>query len=228
MAVKNIVLVHGAWGDGSHWRAVLPILAERGFNVTAVQNPLTSLDDDIHKTRTLLSQQDGPTLLVGHSYGGAVISGAGHHDNVAGLVYVAAFAPDEGENLGQLLTRGGHEIPEGLLKPDEDGFLWLDFDAFGEGFAQDLDAGEVLIMARTQKPIAARCFEDLAGPPAWRAKPTWYQVSSEDRMIPPDNEAFMAARMEPKRTLTLDASHASLASQPQQVADLIAEAAESL
>lgn len=228
MAVENIVLVHGAWGDGSHWRGVIPILAARGFNVTAVQNPLTSLDDDIHKTRTLLSQQDGPTLLVGHSYGGAVISGAGHHENVAGLVYIAAFAPDEGENLGQLLTRGGHEVPEGLLKPDDDGFLWLDFSAFGQGFAQDLEDDEVLVMARTQKPIAGRCFEDAAGAPAWRSKPTWYQISNEDRMIPPENEAFMSDRMAPRKTINLDASHASLASQPEAVAELILEAADSL
>lgn len=228
MSVKNVVLVHGAWGDGSHWRGVIPILAARGLNVTAVQNPLTSLADDIHKTRTLLSQQDGPTVLVGHSYGGAVISGAGHHDNVAGLVYIAAFAPDEGENLGQLLTRGGHQIPDGLLKPDDDGFLWLDFDAFGQGFAQDLDEGEVLVMARTQKPVAGRCFEDLAGPPAWRDKPAWYQISSEDRMIPPANEVFMAERMAPQKTLTLAASHASLASEAEAVAALIIEAADAL
>jgi pimeloyl-ACP methyl ester carboxylesterase len=227
MAVKNVVLVHGAWGDGSHWRNVIPLLADAGLNVTAAQNPLTSLNDDIHRTTVLLDQQDGPTVLVGHSYGGAVISGAGHHDNVAGLVYIAAFAPDEGDVVAGLLTRGGHEIPD-VLRPDGDGFLWLDFDAFAGGFAQDVDPTDALVMARTQKPIAGRCFEDPAGPPAWRGKPSWYQLSSEDHMIPPDNQAFMAERMHPRRLLTLDASHASLASQPQAVADLIIEAANAL
>ena len=228
MPVKNVVLVHGAWGDASHWRHVMPILAAEGLNVTAVQNPLTSLADDVHRTVTLLEAQDGPTLLVGHSYGGAVISGAGHASTVAGLVYIAAFAPDEGENLGQLLGRGGNAIPDGLLKPDADGFLWLDFDAFGPAFAQELNAIEAMILARTQKPIAARCFEDAAGVPAWRIKPTWYQVSSQDRMIPPETEAWMAERMSPRETLELHASHASLASLPDAVARLIIRAANSL
>ncbi len=228
MAVKNVVLVHGAWGDASHWRHVIPILADAGLEVTAAQNPLTSLADDVHRTTTLLEAQDGPTLLVGHSYGGAVISGAGHASTVAGLVYIAAFAPDEGENLGGLLARGGNEIPDGLLKPDADGFLWLDFDAFPGGFAQDLDPTEAMVLARTQKPIAGRCFADAAGAPAWKVKPTWCQVSSEDRMIPPETEAWMAERMGPRELMVLDASHASLASRPREVADLIMKAAHDL
>jgi len=228
MAVTNVVLVHGAWGDGSHWRNVIPLLADAGLNVTAVQNPLTSLDDDIHRTNVLLDQQDGPTVLVGHSYGGAVISGAGHHAKVAGLVYIAAFAPDEGDTVAGLLTRGGNAIPDGLLAPDGDGFLWLNFDAFAPGFAQDLDPLEALVMARAQKPISGVCFESPAGPPAWRTKPSWYQLSSQDHMIPPDNQAFMAQRMDPRGILTLDASHASLASQPRAVADLIIRAAGEL
>jgi pimeloyl-ACP methyl ester carboxylesterase len=226
MSVKNVVLVHGAWGDASHWRGVIPILAAQGYNVTAVQNPLTSLADDIHRTTTLLDSQDGPTVLVGHSYGGSVISGAGHAANVVGLVYIAAFAPDEGENLGTLLAHSGQPIPDGLLKPDADAFLWIDFDAFHPGFCQDLDATDALVLARTQKPIAAGCFEDVAGAPAWKTKPSWYQISSADHMIPPDTEAWMAGRMNPRRTLTLDASHASLASQPAAVAALIHEAAQ--
>jgi pimeloyl-ACP methyl ester carboxylesterase len=228
MAVKNVVLVHGAWGDASHWRHVIPILAAQGLNVTAVQIPLTSLADDIHRTTTLLEAQDGATLLVGHSYGGAVISGAGHTANVAGLVYIAAFAPDVGENLGGLLSRGGNSIPDGLLKPDADGFLWLDFDGFTAGFAQDLGAAEASVLARTQKPIAGRCFEDAAGAPAWRVKPSWYQVSSQDHMIPPDTQAWMASRLSPREALELDAGHASLASQPEAVAALIIRAATSL
>lgn len=228
MPVKNVVLVHGAWGDGSHWRNVIPLLADAGLNVTAAQNPLTSLDDDIHKTRTLLDQQDGPTVLVGHSYGGAVITGAGNHPHVVGLVYIAAFAPDEGDAVGALLTRGGHEVPEGLLAPDGDGFLWLNFDAFASGFAQDVDPVDALVMARAQKPISGACFEAPSGPPAWRVKPSWYQLSTQDHMIPPDNQAFMAERMSPRELLSLDASHASLASQPRAVADLIIRAAADL
>ncbi|MFD8563755.1 alpha/beta fold hydrolase [Streptosporangium canum] len=228
MAIKNVILVHGAWGDGSHWRGVIPLLAARDYTVTAVQNPLTSLDDDVHRTRTLLDAQDGPVLLVGHSYGGAVISGAGHAPNVVGLVYVAAFAPDAGENLGGLLARDGDPIPEGFLKPDADGFLWIDFDAFHDAFAQDLDPTDALVMARTQKPIAARCFQDRAGAPAWRDKPAWYQVSSQDRMIPPATEAWMAERMNARATVTLDAGHASLASHPQEVTALIDQAAKAL
>jgi pimeloyl-ACP methyl ester carboxylesterase len=228
MAVTNVVLVHGAWGDGSHWRNVIPLLAGAGLNVTAVQNPLTSLDDDIHRTNVLLDQQDGPTVLVGHSYGGAVISGAGHHANVAGLVFIAAFAPDEGDTVGGLLSHGGNAIPDGLLAPDGDGFLWLNFDAFGPGFAQDVDPVDVLVMARAQKPISGACFEAPAGPPAWRAKPSWYQLSSQDHMIPPDIQTFMAERINPRGILSLDSSHASLASQPRAVADLIIRAAGEL
>ncbi|GAA0921575.1 alpha/beta hydrolase [Nonomuraea longicatena] len=228
MAVDNIVLVHGAWGDGSHWRGVIPVLAAEGYNVTAVQNPLTSLADDVHRTATLVAAQGGPTLLVGHSYGGSVISGAGNSPDVAGLVYIAAFAPDEGENLAGLLARDGQGLPEGLVRPDADGFLWLDFDAYQQGFAQDLTGTEALILARTQKPIAARCFEDAAGPPAWRRKPTWYQVSAQDRMIPPATERWMAERMEPRGTLTLEAGHASLISHPDEVAALVVAAAQAL
>lgn len=229
MAAKNVVLVHGAWGDGSHWRRVIPPLAAKGYRVTAVQNPLTSLADDIHRTTTLVNAQDGPTLLVGHSYGGAVISGAGHAPNVAGLVYVAAFAPDEGENLAGLLGRDqSTPPPEGLIRPDADGFLWLDFDLFHQAFCADVDAEDALVMGRAQKPIAGRCFEDRAGPPAWQSKPTWYQVSTRDRMIPPTTEQWMAERMQPRGLLTLDASHASLASHPDEITALITEAAESL
>jgi pimeloyl-ACP methyl ester carboxylesterase len=228
MPVKNIVLVHGAWGDGSHWSRVIPQLAGRGYTVTAVQNPLSSLDDDIHRTRTLLDAQDGPALLVGHSYGGAVISGAGHAPATAGLVFIAAFAPDEGENLDGLLARDGDPIPEGFLQPDSEGYLWIDFDAFHDAFAQDVDDTTALVMARAQKPIAGRCFEDKAGRPAWRDKPSWYQVSSRDRMIPPVTQAWFADRMGARGTITLDASHASAVSQPDAVAAFIDQAAQAL
>ncbi|MHC9061497.1 alpha/beta hydrolase [Nitrospira sp. CMX1] len=226
MAMKpNIVLVHGAWGDGSHWRHVIPLLYDQGFKVLAVQSPLTSLADDIDRTSKLAAGQDGPTLLVGHSYGGAVITGAGHVPNVVGLVYIAAFAPDEGDSLSSIFAR--REQPSGArsIRPDKYGFLWIAQESFRKSFGQDLDEKEALVMAVSQKPIVGRCFEDKSGAPAWKSKPSWYQVSANDRMIPPETEAWMAERIKPKKTMTLEASHASMASHPGDVAALIAEAA---
>ena len=224
----NILLVHGAWGDASHWGKVIPALVAKGYNVRAVQNPLTSLADDIERTRQLAESLEGPTLLVGHSYGGAVISGAGHAANVVGLVFVAAFAPDEGEALGGLLEL--REPPPGgaSIRPDEQGFLWLDPASFHENFCQDVDTTEALVMAVTQKPIAGRCFADAAGAPAWKVKPSWYQVSNNDRMIPPDTERMFAERMQAKNTIELDSDHASLASNPEPIIALIEEAAAAL
>lgn len=224
----NILLVHGAWGDGSHWRHVIPTLHEKAYRVSAVQNPLTSLADDIDRTSKLAAAQDAPTLLVGHSYGGAVITGAGHTANVIGLVYVAAFAPDEGDSLGSIFAR--REPPAGAanIRPDKDGFLWINPEKFRESFCQDLDEEEALVMAVTQKPIAGRCFEDKSGAPAWKVKPSWYQVSANDRMIPPETEKWMAERITPRKMITLQASHASLASQPDKIVELIEEACNSL
>lgn len=221
----NIVLVHGAWGDGSHWGHVIPPLHAKGYHVVAVQNPLTSLPDDVERTRKLAEAQKAPTLLVGHSYGGMVISGAGNADNVVGLVYVAAFAPEEGENPGGLF--GLREPPPGAaaIRPDEHGFLWIDPDQFHANFCQDLGETESLVMALSQKPIAARCFEDKAGAPAWKRKPSWYQVSADDRMIPPATQRWFAERMQAKKTIELTASHASMASQPDRIVALIEEAA---
>ncbi|MCW3464171.1 alpha/beta hydrolase [Chitinophaga nivalis] len=226
-AKLNIILVHGAWGDGSHWRHVIPQLDAKGYNVTAVQNPLTSLADDVDRTRRLAKAQDGPVLLVGHSYGGAVITGAGHESNVVGLVYVAAFAPDKGESLGSILGRTAPTSGGAFIRPDADGFLWIAREGFHESFCQDLDKEESLVMALSQKPIAGRCFADESGEPAWRVKPSWYQVSSQDHMIPPETEAWLAERMQTQKTITLDASHASLASRPDEIIALIDEAAKS-
>ncbi len=224
----NVLLVHGAWGDGSHWRHIIPPLSAKGYGVLAVQNPLTSLADDIERTSKLAAAQDGPTLLVGHSYGGMVITGAGHLPNVVGLVYVAAFAPDEGETPAGIFAM--REPPPGAanIRPDENGFLWIAPDKFRESFCQDLDETEALVMALTQKPIAARCFDDKSGPPAWKVKPSWYQVSANDRMIPPETQQWFAERMTPQKTITLQASHASLASHPDEIVALIEEAAGSV
>ncbi|SEM45022.1 alpha/beta hydrolase [Rhodococcus maanshanensis] len=221
----NIVLVHGAWGDGSHWRHVIPTLHNAGHKVVAVQNPLTSLADDVDRTRKLAESMDGPTLLVGHSYGGAVITGAGHAPNVVGLVYISAFAPDEGDSLGSIFARTDQPAGAANIAPDAQGFLWIAQDKFQESFSQDLDDTEALVMATTQKPISGQCFSDPSGPQAWKQKPSWYLVSGQDRMIPPETERWMAERIGARETVELDAGHASLASHPHEVTQLILTAA---
>lgn len=216
-----IVLVHGFWGGAAHWANLILELNRRGYSdLHAVENPLTSLGDDAERTRKMVKQIDGPVLLVGHSYGGAVITEAGDLPNVVGLVYVAAFAPDAGESPGQI-TQENPPAAVDAIAPDSDGCLWIAQDRFHESFAQDLSADDALVMAVTQKAPLGSTFGDNVTAPAWKAKPTWYQVSTEDRMINPENERRMAARMNPRRTIELDASHASLASQPAAIADLI-------
>ncbi|MGW6914332.1 alpha/beta hydrolase [Kitasatospora sp. NPDC054939] len=223
-----VVLVHGFWGGAAHWSKVIVELRRRGFgDLHAVENPLTALADDAERTRTMVRQVNGPVLLVGHSYGGAVITEAGDLPNVAGLVYIAAFAPDAGESPGQL----SQEMPPAAfanIAPDSDGYLWVRQDKFHESFCQDVPADEALVMAVTQKAPLGSTFGDTVTAPAWRAKPTWYQVSTQDRMIHPDNERRMAQRMTPRKTIELDAGHASLASQPGAVTDLIEAAAADL
>ncbi|MFI6285175.1 alpha/beta hydrolase [Streptomyces sp. NPDC051018] len=217
--------MHGFWGGAAHWGKTILELKGRGYtSLRAVENPLTSLAEDAERTRKMVRQVDGPVLLVGHSYGGAVITEAGDLPNVTGLVYVAAFAPDAGESPGGI----SQELPPAAfanIAPDSDGYLWIKQDAFRESFCQDLTADEALVMAVTQKAPLASAFGDEVTDPAWRKKPVWYQVSVNDRMIHPDNERRMAQRMSPRKTVEIDASHASMASQPQAVADLIDEAA---
>jgi pimeloyl-ACP methyl ester carboxylesterase len=224
----TIVLVHGFWGGAAHWANVIVELRKRGYeNIRAVENPLTSLRDDAARTQQMVKQVDGPVLLVGHSYGGAVITEAGDLPNVIGLVYIAAFAPDAGESPGQL----SQELPPAAFEniaPDSDGYLWIAQDKFRESFAQDVSEDDALVMAVTQKAPLGSTFGDTVTAPAWKAKPTWYQVSTEDRMINPDNERKMAARMNPRKTIELHASHASLASQAGAVVDLIDEAVQAL
>jgi pimeloyl-ACP methyl ester carboxylesterase len=226
----NVVLVHGFWGGAAHWAKVIVELNGRGYNpLHAVENPLTSLYDDAERTQKMVRQVDGPVLLVGHSYGGAVITQAGDLPNVVGLVYVAAFAPDGGESLGQISEWNVAEAAAaGNVAPDSDGYVWIKQDKFRESFCQDLPADEALVMAVTQKAPVGSTFGDAISDPAWRKKPTWYQVSANDHMIHPDTERRMAARMNPRSTIELDASHASLASQPIAIADLIDQAATAL
>lgn len=224
MSKPTIVLVHGFWGGAAHWANVIVELSKRGYDsVKAVENPLTSLAEDAARTQQMVKQVDGPVLLVGHSYGGAVITEAGNLPNVVGLVYVAAFAPDGGESPGQISEE---HPPDAFanIEPDSDGYLWIKPDKFQESFAQDLSDDEALVMAVTQKAPPGSTFGDTVTDPAWKHKPTWYQVSTQDRMIHPDNERRMAARMNPRKTIELDASHASLASRPGAVVDLIDDA----
>ncbi len=222
-----IVLVHGFWGGAAHWAKAIVDLTRLGYtDLHAVENPLTSLADDAERTRKMVRQIAGPVVLVGHSYGGAVITEMGDLPNVKALVYVAAFAPDAGESPGGI----SQTMPPAAfanIAPDSDGYLWIKPDKFRESFCQDLTADEALVMAVTQKAPLGSTFGNAITAPAWRAKPCWYQVSGADRMIHPDNERMMAARMNPQRTITLDASHASLASHPAEIAALIDEAARS-
>jgi pimeloyl-ACP methyl ester carboxylesterase len=194
----TVVLVHGFWGGAAHWANVIVELNRRGYtSLRAVENPLTSLADDAERTRKMVSQVDGPVILVGHSYGGAVITEAGDLPNVKALVYIAAFAPDAGESPGGITQ----ELPPAAaanLAPDSDGYLWVVQDKFHESFCQDLSADDALVMAVTQKAPLASTFGDTVTAPAWRVKPSWYQVSTQDRMIHPDNERRMAERINPR------------------------------
>ena len=222
----TIVFVHGFWGDAAHWDGVIRAMAKLGYeSMLAVENPLTSLADDAERTRKMIAQQEGPVLLVGHSYGGAVITEAGDQPNVVGLVYIAAFAPDAGESLADVGE--AFDPPPGAanLVPDSDSFVWIAQDKFRESFCQDLSEEDALVLAVTQKAPVAGTFADKVTIPAWREKPSWYQVSSEDRMIQPENEARMAERMGAREVITLPASHASLASMPEEVAAFVDKAA---
>jgi pimeloyl-ACP methyl ester carboxylesterase len=222
----NVVLVHGAWADGSSWSGVITQLEDQGFNVTAAQIPLTSLSDDIAVVRRLLAMQDGPTVLVGHSYGGAVITGAANDaPNVTALVYIAAFGLDQGESLDGLSKQGPATAGSTQIQPDQNGFLWIKREGFAQAFCADVDPIEARIMAAVQKPLSVASFTEKSGPPAWKKIPSWYLVSSNDQMIPPQAEEFMGKRMG-ATLLTVAASHASLVSRPKEVSDLTAAAAE--
>lgn len=224
----TVVLVHGFWGGAAHWSKVILELSRRGYeSIHAVEMPLTSLADDAERTRKMVAQQRGPVLLVGHSYGGAVITEMGNQPNVVGLVYIAAFAPDAGESAGGI-TQQYPPAAAANLASDSDGYLWVKTDKFHQSFCQDLSADEALVMAVAQKAPLASTFGNPVSEPAWKHKPSWYQISSDDRMIAPENQQRMAGRLRAKKVITLGASHASLASHPQQIAALIDEAAGSL
>ncbi|MBB3978437.1 pimeloyl-ACP methyl ester carboxylesterase [Rhizobium azooxidifex] len=224
--VKNIVIVHGALADGSGWRKATDILEDRGFNVTIVQQPITSLTDDIAATRRVLDLQDGPVLLVGHSYGGIVITEAGNDDRVAGLVYVAAFQPDKGESL---LSLASSKPASGMnIRETKDGkFLYIDPAAFPNDFGADLPKDEAEFLAKSQVFAAKEAFAAKVGDPAWKTRKSWAIVATADRSINPELERAMASRAGSDVT-EIEASHAVFASQPEKVADVIAKAANAL
>jgi pimeloyl-ACP methyl ester carboxylesterase len=222
----NIVLVHGAWADGSSWSKVIPILQNAGHRVIAVQLPLHSVADDVATVKRAIELVGGPTILVGHSYGGFVITNAGYNNqNVTGLVYLAAFAPDEGESL--LTFMDPSTLPPGFLVFDSGGFAYINPDMFHQAFAQDVNKTEAEIMAavQTPTPTSQAVLAEPSGPPAWKQLPTWYQVSESDHIIPPDVQRQFAQRMN-ATTISVNASHASPVSHPDEIAQLILEAAK--
>jgi pimeloyl-ACP methyl ester carboxylesterase len=221
----NVVLVHGAFADGSGWKPVADILTGEGYNVSVVQQPMTSLEDDVAATKRIIDRQDGPVILVGHSYGGAIITEAGNDAKVSALVYVAAFAPDAGEALGGLQQKTP-PASKGVA-PSNDGFLFLDPEVYAGDFAGDLPKAEADFLAASQMPVAGKVFGTPIKTPAWKDKPVYAIVATQDRMISPDLERSMYQRAK-ARVTEIKASHAVLMSQPQAVAKVIEEAARSI
>jgi len=222
--VRNVVLVHGGFVDGSGWRGVYDLLTADGLHVSVVQNQTLSLESDVETTHNVLDLQEGPAILVGHSYGGAVITEAGRHERVAGLVYIAAFAPDTGESVSTLLAGLPPGGPVPPILPPQDGFLFLDREQFAASFAADVPAPEAAFMADSQVPWGVEALNGAISEPAWRSKPSWYLVATDDRMIPPPLQRTMSERA--GSTVAEQAgSHSVYVSQPQAVAALIERAA---
>ena len=218
----NIVLVHGVWADGSSWSKVIPILENAGHRVIAVQLPLSSLADDVATVKRAIDLVGGPVTLVGHSYGGFVITNAGYNNqNVTGLVYVSAFGPDEGESTANFVDVA--KLPPGLLVFDSGGYAYINPEMFHQAFVQDANATEAEIMAVVQKPAHQSILTEPSGPPAWKQLPTWFEISESDRIIPPDAQRQFAQRMN-ATTISLNSSHASLVTHPDEIAQLILNA----
>jgi pimeloyl-ACP methyl ester carboxylesterase len=228
VSLPNIVLVHGAWGDGSSWSDVIERLQKAGYHASAVQLTLSSFDEDVARTRALLAAQTGPTVLVAHSFGGAIVTALGADaPNVIGLVYESAFAPDQGETMKAILSQPPQPAGVAAIRPDARGFLWLEPDGFVKFFAPDVPARKARVMAAVQKPIAPGVLfsETPFGPPAWKGLPTWYLVTTDDQMLPPDAQRFFAKRMG-ATVMSVAGSHASMVSHPDAVARFIVQAAE--
>ena len=225
-SVKNVVLVHGAWADGSSWFKTIPLLEAKGLHAVAAHNPLSSVEEDVASTNRLIDAQDGPVLLVGHSYGGVVITEAGNNPKVAGLVYVAAFAPEEGESAGALAQKFPTTPVFAEVRPIADGYLLLSAKGVTEEFAQDLPPEEQKLIIATQSPTQGGVLGTAIKTAAWRTKPNWFVIAENDRSISPDQQRSTAERMKAK-TLSLPTSHLPMLSQPQKVADFVIEAAAS-
>jgi len=223
--VNTIVLVHGGFVDGSGWEEVYKILKRDGYNVSIVQNPTISLADDVAVTKRVLATQNGPVILVGHSYGGAVITEAGNDPKVAGLVYVAAFALDDGESVSSLIKDPPPGAPVPPILPPQDGYLFLDKAKFAASFAADVDPEKAAFMADSQVPWGVGALSGTISKAAWRSKPSWYLVATEDKMIPPPAQRLMSKRAG-STAVEIAGSHAIYASQPNAVAKLIETAAE--
>ncbi|WP_433381563.1 alpha/beta fold hydrolase [Actinoplanes sp. CA-142083] len=224
----NIILVHGAWADGSCWTGVIERLQADGHHVTAPQFPLTSLADDVARLRLVLELQDGPTVVAGHSYGGQIVTALGNDaPNAPALVYVAAFGIDQGESLGALLSQG--PTPPALQHTftDKQGSIWLPEDDFVTHFAAGVDPAKARVLHAVQQPLTGSSFTDVMGAPAWRSLPTWYLVAQQDQAIPPDAERLFASRMG-ATTVEVAAGHLAMVSHPDETADLIRQAARSI
>lgn len=226
--VPSAVLVRAAWADASSWNKVIPSPQRKGMQVVAVQIPLTSLSDDAATVRRVLKRVSAPMVLVGHSYGGAVVTAAGSGNlNVKALVYIAAMAPDEGETVGQLLHRAAPQASAPALVPDEDSFLWMSAKGFADAVAHHSSAEDAELMAATQKPIAIKCVEEPMTKPAWKDEPSWYLVAERDHMIAPETQRFMAHRAG-SHILAMELDHTPLASAPDQVLAIITEAVDAV
>jgi pimeloyl-ACP methyl ester carboxylesterase len=226
LEAMTIVLVHGGFVDGSGWEGVYKILRKGGYSVSIVQNPTISLAEDVAATKRIVAAQSGPAILVGHSYGGAVITEAGNDPKVAGLVYIAAFAPDRGESVSTLIKDPPPGAPVPPILPPQDGYLFLDKAKFPASFAADVDAESAAFMADSQVPWGVGALSGTISEPAWKTKPSWYLVATDDKMIPPPAQRFMAERAG-STVVEVAGSHAIYVSQPNAVAALIEEAAKS-
>jgi len=226
--LPNIVLVHGAWADGSSWSAVVQRLQADGYTVTAPQFPLTSLADNVARLRQVLARQHGPTLVVGHSYGGQIITALGATaPNVVGLVYIAGFGLDEGESIGALLKQGPPTPAIAHLDVDQQGFAWIPEDDFVGHFAADVDPVKARVMFAVQQPLSWSALDDVMGVPAWKTLPTWFMVADGDQTIPPDAERQFAKRMG-ATTVEIASNHVAMVSHPDEVLNLIKTAARAL
>jgi pimeloyl-ACP methyl ester carboxylesterase len=227
-ALPNIVLVHGAWADGSSWSAVIERLQADGYNVTAPQFPMTQLSDDVARLRQVLARQNGPTIAAGHSYGGQIITALGTDaPNVVGLVYIAAFGLDEGESIGALLSQGPPTPALAHLDIDKQGFAWLLEDDFVNHFAADVDPVRAKVMYAVQQPLSASALGDVMGVPAWKSLPSWFMVADGDQAIPPDAERLFAKRMG-ATTVEVSTNHVAMVSHPDDAVKLIETAAEAV